>query len=90
MYVVLMLENILSLCPARVLLGMSAQSCPTLCNPLNCNLPGFSVHGILQERRVEWVAISSFKSAPIHSLKRSITLPVGPCTTPRDMLYIPL
>ena len=35
-----------------------AQSCPTLCNPMACSLPGFSVHGILQARILEWVAIS--------------------------------
>ena len=27
--------------------GLVAQSCPTLCNPMDCSLPGFSVHGIL-------------------------------------------
>ena len=36
----------------------SLQSCPTLCNPMDCSLPGFSVHGILQARTLEWVAIS--------------------------------
>ena len=35
-----------------------AQSCPTLCDPMDCNLPGSSVHGILQARILEWVAIS--------------------------------
>ena len=35
-----------------------AQSCPTLCNPMNCSLPGSSVHGIFQTRVLEWVAIS--------------------------------
>ena len=35
------------------------QSCPTLCHPMGCiNLPGSSVHGSLQERILEWVAIS--------------------------------
>ena len=33
------------------------QLCPTLCNPINCNPPGSSVHGILQARILEWVAI---------------------------------
>ena len=36
-----------------------AQLCPTLCNPMDCSLPGSSVHGILQARILEWVAISS-------------------------------
>ena len=35
-----------------------AQSCPTLCNPMDCSLPGSSVHGIFQARILEWVAIS--------------------------------
>ena len=35
-----------------------AQSCPTLCCPLDCNLPGASGHGILQTRILEWDAIS--------------------------------
>ena len=34
-----------------------AQSCPTLCDPMDCNLPGSSVHGILQARILEWGAI---------------------------------
>ena len=36
----------------------SLQLYPTLCDPMDCSLPGFSVHGILQERTLEWVAIS--------------------------------
>ena len=35
-----------------------AQSCPTLCNPVDCSLQGSSVHGIFQARVLEWVAIS--------------------------------
>ena len=35
-----------------------AQSSLTLCNPVDCSLPGSSVHGILQARTQEWVAIS--------------------------------
>ena len=30
-----------------------AQSCPTLCDPMDCSLPGFSVHGIFQARVLE-------------------------------------
>ena len=32
--------------------------CPTLCDPMECSLPGSSVHGIFQARKLEWVAIS--------------------------------
>ena len=35
-----------------------AQSCPTLCDPMDCSLPDSSVHGIIQSRILEWVAIS--------------------------------
>ena len=35
-----------------------AQSCLTLCDPMDCSLPGFSVHGIFQARVLEWAAIS--------------------------------
>ena len=35
-----------------------AQSCPTLCDPVDCSLPGSSVHGILQARVLEWGAIT--------------------------------
>ena len=35
-----------------------AQLCPTLCDPMDCSLPGFSIHGIFQGRVLEWVAVS--------------------------------
>ena len=35
-----------------------AQSCPTLSDPMDCSLPGSSVHGIFQVRVLEWGAIS--------------------------------
>ena len=35
-----------------------AQSCPTLCDPMGCRLPGSSVHGIFQAIVLEWIAIS--------------------------------
>ena len=45
------------------------QFCPTLCNPIDCSPPGSSVPGILQARRLEWVAISfsnvSFSSSSL-------------------------
>ena len=37
--------------------GLSLQSCLTLCNPMGYSPPGFSVHGILQARILEWVAM---------------------------------
>ena len=35
-----------------------AQSCPALCDPMDCNPPSFSIHGIHQTRLLEWVTIS--------------------------------
>ena len=35
-----------------------AQSCPTLCDPMDCSLPSSSVHGIFQAIVLEWIAIS--------------------------------
>ena len=39
------------------------QLCLTLCDHMDCNLPGSSVHGILQARILEWVAISYFRGS---------------------------
>ena len=39
------------------------QSCPTLYDPMDCSLPGFSVHGILQARILEWVAMPSSRGS---------------------------
>ena len=38
-----------------------AQSCLTLCNPMDCSPPGSSVHGIFQTRVLEWGAIAFFE-----------------------------
>jgi len=35
-----------------------AQSCPTLCDPMDCSLSGSSIHGIFQARVLEWIVIS--------------------------------
>ena len=40
-----------------------AQSCPTLCDPMDCSLPGSSVHGIFQAVVLEWIAISFSKGS---------------------------
>ena len=41
------------------------QLCPTLCDPMDCSLPGFSVHGIFQARVLEWGAIAFSKISTI-------------------------
>ena len=38
--------------------NLAAQSCLTLCNPIDCSLPGSSVHGIFQAIILEWIDIS--------------------------------
>ena len=43
--------------------GLVAQSCPTLCDPMDCSPPGFSVRGISQARILEWVIISSSRGS---------------------------
>ena len=41
----------------------SLQSCPTPCNPMDCSPPGSSVHGTLQARTLEWVAMPSSRGS---------------------------
>ena len=41
-----------------IFFSMCAQSCPTICDPMDCSPPGSPVHRILQARILEWVAIS--------------------------------
>ena len=41
----------------------SLKLCPTLCDPMDCSLPGSSVHGILQARTLEWVAMPSSRGS---------------------------
>ena len=52
-----------------------AQSCPALCDPMDCSLPGSSVHGILQPRILERVAISYSRgsSRPEYLLSPAVT-----------------
>ena len=52
-----------------------AQLCPTLCDPVDCNLQGSTVHGILQARVLEWVAIVFSRGLPNPGIEpRSPTL----------------
>ena len=46
---------------AHVYCAQSLPSCPSLCDPMDCNPPGSSVHGIFQERILERVAMPSFR-----------------------------
>ena len=53
------------------------QSCPTLRDPMDCSLPGSSIHGIFQARVLEWGAIAfsvlTAWRAAIHGVARSWT-----------------
>ena len=40
-----------------------AQLCPTLCDPMDCSLPGSTIHEIFQARILEWVAISFYRGS---------------------------
>ena len=55
-----------STCRGANTLAQSLQSCPTLCHPMHCSLPGCSVHGILQARILEWVS----KYSCVHMSKK--------------------
>ena len=61
-----------------------AQSCPTLCNPMACSPPGFSVHGTFQARVLEWNAIAFSDGTALASTKyqyeSAIGLPMSPST----------
>ena len=48
---------------SKVRLRSAAQSCPTLCDPMDCSPPGSSFHGVLQASILEWVAISSSRGS---------------------------
>ena len=60
---------LIKVCKFEVKWSEVAQLCPTLCDPMDCSLPGSSVPGIFQARMLEWVAISfsniSLKYTPI-------------------------
>ena len=62
MYIIYAYIYIYFLCVC-VCVSVLAQSCLTLCNPMDCSPPGFSVHGILPTRTLEWVAISSSRGS---------------------------
>ena len=49
---------------AYLLEVLVSQSCPTLCDPMDCSLPGSSVHGILQATILEWIVILFYRGLP--------------------------
>ena len=53
---------------------VSAQSCLSLCDPMDCSPPGSSVHGILQARILEWGAISFSKGLGANYVQISVVV----------------
>ena len=60
---------------------LAAQLCPTLCNPMDCSPPGSPVHGILQARIMEWVAISFSRGSSRPRDRTRISCITGGCFT---------
>ena len=58
-----------------------ARSCPTVFDPMDCSLPGSSVHGIFQARVLEWVAISFSRGSSQPRDRSRVSLAVGRCFT---------
>ena len=56
-----------------------AQSCPTLCDPMDYSLPGSSVYGIFQERILKWAAISCSRGSSQPRNQTQVSHFVGRC-----------
>ena len=63
------------------IISFFAQSCPTLCNPMDCRLSGVSVHGIFQARRLEWIAISFSRGSSRPRNRTRVSCIAGRCFT---------
>ena len=64
-----------------------AQSCPTLCDPMDCSPPGSSIHGIFQARVLEWVAIA-FSRGSSHTRDQTWVFQiVGRCFTDHESIH---
>ena len=64
---------------------LSHQSCLTLCDPLDSNPPGSSVHGIFQARILEWLTISFFRASS--QPRNKPAFPVSPALQETWILY---
>ena len=65
----------------RKLIKLIAQLCLTFCDPLDCSPPGSSVHGILQARILEWVAISFSRGSSRPRDRTWVSCITGRCFT---------
>ena len=76
------------LCGSICMLCSVAQSCPTLCDPTDCNSPGSSVHGILQTRILEWEYPRDLPHTEVEpATLRSLLLEGGFCATNADWIH---
>ena len=66
-----------------------AQLCLTLCNPVDCSPPSSSVHGILQARVLEWVAISFSRGSSQPRDRTQVSLIAGR-SSPLNLFSLPL
>ena len=57
------------------------QPCPTLCNLMDCSLPGYSVHGISQARILDWVVISFSRKSSWPGDQTCVSCTSGRCFT---------
>ena len=78
-------------------LCLVTQLCRTLCDPMDCSLPGSSIHGILQARILEWVAMPSSGNFPRDRIRVScllhwqegslpLALPGKPCRSVKNLM----
>ena len=63
------------------------QSCPTLSDPMDCSLPGSSIHGIFQARVLEWGAIAFSHVSLLLLLLLSHVSRVQLCVTPQTAAH---
>ena len=63
------------------LLCLVTQPCPTLFDPMDCSLPGSSVHGIFQPIVLEWIAISFSSGSSRHRDRTQVSHIVDRCFT---------
>ena len=63
MMMMMMMTMMMMMCVCMCVCVLAAQLCLTLFEPMNCSLPGSSVHGILQARTLEWIAIPFFRGS---------------------------
>ena len=75
-----------TICSDFTATAKSLQSCPTLSDPMDCSLPGSSIHGIFQARTLEWGVIS-FSNAWKWKVKVKSLSRIRPSATPWTAVF---